>query len=116
MAKQLFKPALLISALAALCFLWSCSNDDDVNTGIDVSNLTQAVSSPRGTTINITFDVAASGGVQSVTATAEGQTSNPVTVVDNGTSSNVSFDYTVPGTATLGQTFAIDFTVTENSG
>jgi len=117
MLNNLSKTAFLTLAMAGLCFLWACNNDDDVSSGFEVNNFTESYPIPRGTSVTIAFDVTHEGEVPTVTVNAEGQTGVEPTVSTNGNTTNVSYGYTLPGNARLNEIFTVEFDVrTASSG
>ena len=106
------KNYLQILLLAVILVFTACDDDDAIvpdGTIFFTSNTANA-SSGRGTTIDIPVAISAEEGIQSLTVSVGGGTSETITTTSGQTTVNATYSYTIPDNALFDSSIDVVFT------
>ena len=101
----------------AVFLVAACSEDDTPMVqppGITSSNL--EVESGRGTDAQVALSLNAPEGIQSLSLSIDGGSAQDIPVNVGATTQSVTYDYTVPAGAVLGDQFSLVFSLTDQGG
>ena len=105
---------LVLALLLALVWTGCDSNDSDPIPP-EVTGPMRA-EGPRGTDVDLTFDLTAEAGIQSLTVSVDGGAPEALTVTQGSVQQSFTYTFSIPGAATLGTEFDLMFTLTDEEG
>jgi len=111
--------SVLIFMLIALVFLNACGDDDDDmlgNTNPEVIAADMEFESGRGTTVDVGLELSAPAGIQSLVLSVDDGPAQDISVNEGVTEASITHSFTIPEESVVGETFALVFTLMDQSG
>ena len=115
---KLISPTIIFLTILGLFTFSACDNNDDdeptlpTNVEVTISGSFEGI---RGTTITIPVTISASSAIQSLMVSVDGGQNESIAVPSGSNNPSVSYDFEIPGDATLDKQFALVFTATDQN-
>lgn len=107
---------LFSSLLAFMLLLFSCDDDNNTVNPPALSGDNLEFTQGRGTDVDITFDVEAEEGIQSLTLSVNGGGPEELDIEEGAEMQSFTHTFTIPAESVLGDEFNLLFTLTDQAG